>query len=233
MPVLLLALTLSAYGQVSVDAVELARQQAKVTALAQVAADARDGDASRSEVSAAMRSFRAEAEILARMQQQRALAVQDALSAKHAAAVSGLEQALATGHAAATERGVVAAWIGPLADQLELLQGAVAQLEHGPSTDLGVNLALDLSERAHVVSLAAAYDASRARVAAEQLGLRARALRSRASSGIASDMVSVLDARRIEQQRDVLQAQATDFAAIAATATNTQVAAIELAGATP
>ena len=222
-----------AWGQVPSEAVSLAQQQARVTELARIAANARDGGQSRSVVSAAMRAYRAEAEILAALSARADLAERDALSAARSAALREIEEALATGRPALGSRKTLSDWLGPLGPQLQLLDGAMVQVRANPESPLSRDLAFDLAERAQVLALVASYDASRARAEVEQLELRARALRARAASGMSGGMEELMEAKELEDRAGTRRAEGSSAEALAAQALLTWREALELAGGQP
>jgi len=221
-----------AWGQ-EPDELAIARQQARVTDLAAVVAQARDTEAPRGEVAAAMKAYRVEAEALAELRATRQRAEVDAQQAKRAAAVSALADALAAGKADPGSRVVLADWLGELGTQLGVLQKAVDDARSRPDDPLSRDLALDVAEKAQVVWLAASYDESRARSDARDLRLRAHAIRARASSGMSGGLDEVIEARALEDEAARRSEEATRHQDLADLAATVQRDALAFAGETP
>ncbi|MCB9778917.1 MAG: hypothetical protein H6742_10170 [Alphaproteobacteria bacterium] len=207
MILLVLALNV-AFAQASPDGVAIARQRARVTELASVAAHARDDGAPRSQVAAAMKAYRQEAETLAALLAAQEQAAVDQERQVHEQALAELEEALAAGRPAPSGREVMEAWLGDLDVQLNVLRQALDLAADRPDRPLSQELARDVADKADVVGLVAAYDGARHRSDAREIRLRATVLRSRDGAGLTSGMDTLLEARALDAEADRLEALA-------------------------
>lgn len=192
---------------VAPDAEAIARQQAVVTELARAAAAARDAMVPRDRVAQAMAAYRVEAERLATARDRAARLRRDEEAVARVAALQGIEGALASGRRATASRRVLQEWLGPEDGWMATLDAVLASVRSNPESPLAADLLLDVAERAAVIVLVSAYDASRAKLDADAAALRARSLRARAASGMSGGIEQVLQARSLEalaaEQREV------------------------------
>lgn len=221
-----------AWGQAP-DEHAVARQQARVAELAGVVADARDSNAPRSEVAAAMRAYRSEAEVLADMEAAMQRAEGDAMRAARERALLALAEALAAGRPDPDARALLADWLGDLDALLGTLRQALSEAGSRPADPLSHALALDIAEKAQVVWLVASYDEYRARSDARELALRAHALRSRSASGMSGGFDDVLEARALEEEAERRLEAASLHQARVEQAASLHLAALAFGGETP
>ena len=184
------------------------RQEEVVEQAALAVAQARQADARKKDIEALMAVYRTQAEALAAMTPTPPRTDE----AERQEALSSLRQATALGNDALEARTIVADWLGPLAERLELLQSALGAAANVVSVDIASGMREDVRVQCAAVAIAAAYDATRADAEARDARLHATALEVRAPGGSSDMSTEVARTGFLAAERDAEQRAAASWA---------------------